>query len=662
MGKNKKEIEEVTVEVKEEKVDVEPIVKKEKKESSDKTRLFIILVGILVFIGIVFCLVRYFKSDDIKRVSKVLPQKYYDIKCLDSKCDQIVAYKGKRTGKSKVTLLTGDGKVVAKYNESYDAKAKLKREPSAIAKNYFIFKNVKVKDGKASSYSIANKKGKEKYKTENVLKILNDNLVLMDNTSKGINSYSILDANGKVLFKNVNDYDKYADDTIISIQADGIKQIIDEKGKVLLTDYFVATSVRDDEGNTLYLLVEDSKNNSYNYFSIKNKKIVGDSFQNYSRNVDGTLTISKKENNSTVKYTLYKDGKQKLIGNTKTQSEIAEELRKKIDSTKYNLYLTSIYDKDQKYVFADDLKNKAFGIYNIKNNKFSKLYGYKKDSTNLYSSISKLSNENNLNYYQVSCSNYSCDNNNFYVFDLENGKALFKNSDSKLKIQYYYQYGKDYKVIKYSYSSSDEEYKGKYVLYDGKNKEVTKSSNNIVVVGEKLLLGYESSSSLILYSARTKKVLNNEKNLGSKINIDNNVYFRYTTDKETILLNEKGKEVLKIDSNNDIIYSDKVLVYIKNRKAYIFDASRGKVRKYKLKNNEKMNDAAGDLISPYRGALFINNSADKYIKIVNSKGNVIKKIRKAEIESVARTSDKNVIIITKNNAKKEILYGLYIAK
>ena len=129
---------------------------------------------------------------------------------------------------------------------------------------------------------------------------------------------------------------------------------------------------------------------------------------NYTKNGDGTLTITKKENNTTVKYLLDAKGKQKLIGDGKTQSEIANDLRKQIDEKKYNIYLTSIYDKDQKFVFADDIINKTFGLYNIKNNKYKKLFSYKADATSLYTSIAKITNENNLNYYQVSCSGYNC--------------------------------------------------------------------------------------------------------------------------------------------------------------------------------------------------------------------------------------------------------------
>ena len=75
-----------------------------------------------------------------------------------------------------------------------------------------------------------------------------------------------------------------------------------------------------------------------------------------------------------------------------------------------------------------------------------------------------------------------------------------------------------------------------------------------------------------------------------------------------------------------------------------------------------MNDASGDLIAPYRGALFINNSSDNYIKVINRKGNTIKRIKKAEILNIYKTKSNNVVIITKNDIGKAAQYGLYIAK
>lgn len=628
----------------------------------NKTKCLFILLAVVLIIGIIAVVIKKFGGDDIKRVSKILPQKYYNIECLDSNCSGIAAYKGDKTKKSKVTLLNSNGKVVASYKDVYDPKAKSIKTPSAIGKDFFIFKKTNVAKAKVTGYSIANKRGKEVYSSSKVLKVLNDYLVVMDDTNKGLNSYTLLNSRGKTLFKNVNDFDLYADGKVISAEINGSKDVLNEKGDIILSDYYVATEVNDENGEVLYLLVEDSKNNSYNYFSLKSYKIVGDSFQNYSRNGDGTLTISKKENNNTVKYTLRKDGKQIKIGDSKTQSEIADDFRKTIDTKKYNLYLTSVYDKDQKYVFADDISSKAFGLYNIKSKKFVKVFDYKSNASSLYSSISKINNDKNLNFYQISCSTYNCDKNEFYVFDLETGKALYKLSDSKLRIQNYYQYGTDYKVIKYSYSSTNDEYKGKYVLYGKDNKEVVKSSNPIVVVDAELLVGNEMSSSLILYSAKAKKVLNSDKALGSKLTVDGNKIFRYQTDKNTILLNSKGKEVLKVESGADLIYSDKLIVYIKDKKAYMFNASTGKTKKYRFRNNEKMNDASGDLIAPYRGALFINNSANNYVRVVNSRGIIIKTIKKAEIQNIYKTKDNNVVIITKNDSKNITLFGLYIAK
>lgn len=628
----------------------------------NKTKCLFILLAVVLIIGIIAVVIKKFGGDDIKRVSKILPQKYYNIECLDSNCSGIAAYKGDKTKKSKVTLLNSNGKVVASYKDVYDPKAKSIKTPSAIGKDFFIFKKTNVAKAKVTGYSIANKRGKEVYSSSKVLKVLNDYLVVMDDTNKGLNSYTLLNSRGKTLFKNVNDFDLYADGKVISAEINGSKDVLNEKGDIILSDYYVATEVNDENGEVLYLLVEDSKNNSYNYFSLKSYKIVGDSFQNYSRNGDGTLTISKKENNNTVKYTLRKDGKQIKIGDSKTQSEIADDFRKTIDTKKYNLYLTSVYDKDQKYVFADDISSKAFGLYNIKSKKFVKVFDYKSNASSLYSSISKINNDKNLNFYQISCSTYNCDKNEFYVFDLETGKALYKLSDSKLRIQNYYQYGTDYKVIKYSYSSTNDEYKGKYVLYGKDNKEVVKSSNPIVVVDAELLVGNEMSSSLILYSAKAKKVLNSDKALGSKLTVDGNKIFRYQTDKNTILLNSKGKEVLKVESGADLIYSDKLIVYIKDKKAYMFNASTGKTKKYRFRNNEKMNDASGDLIAPYRGALFINNSANNYVRVVNSRGTIIKTIKKAEIQNIYKTKDNNVVIITKNDSKNITLFGLYIAK
>ena len=120
--------------------------KKEKKEKKSyvkkdkKIKLFVLCIIILAIGVIGYNIIKNLSGDDIKDVDRILKEKYYEVKCLDSNCSQIVAYKGDKKGKTKVTLFNGDGKSVASYNTSYDVKAKETKEPYAVADNYFLNK------------------------------------------------------------------------------------------------------------------------------------------------------------------------------------------------------------------------------------------------------------------------------------------------------------------------------------------------------------------------------------------------------------------------------------------------------------------------------------------------------------------------------------------
>ena len=631
--------------------------KKKKLIKNNKLVIFIVL-GIIVVIGFIFFLNR--KTDEISKVKKILNSNYYKIDCINKKCDEIAAYKGDPNGKTDILLLKSDGKEVSKYKIDY-SNTKNVLEPIGLGNDYFIAKTINSDTKKTSNYLLINKKGKEVYKTDNQLTVVNDNIIVMNDKNKGVDSYTFLSSNGKVLIKNINDYDLFYDKKIISIDTKGSKQILDENGKVLLNGYYVFNDIEDEDGNYLYLIIKDSKNNAYNYFSVKNKKIVGDSFQNYKENKDGTLTIYKKENNKEIKYKLLTNGKQELIGENLSQSEIVSNLKKTINNDEYNIYSAGISDINQKAIFVDNKKTREFGIYDIKSKKFSKLYSYKEGISSYYSSIYSLSNDNDLDYYQVSCSNYSCDSSVFLIYDISNNKLVYK-VDNDMVISNYYEYDNGYKLVKYSYSSKNEKYKGKYVLYDDKNKELASSSNRITILGKKLLVGSDSKSSLILYSIKDNKLLNDDDSLGTKITVNDKDYYKYTTNDKHYVLNSEGKEVLKVDSSLQLIYSDKTIVYIDKKDVYIFNGKTEKVKKYVLDKNEKLNDAYSSIIPPYRGALFINNSTNKIIKVVNSKGKTIKTIRQAEIEKVYNTSDNNVLIITKKINTPNVTYGLYLAK
>ncbi|MBQ3475051.1 MAG: hypothetical protein IJH20_02645 [Bacilli bacterium] len=640
--------------------------KKKEKKSFDlfknKKILFVAAFIIFVFLIIFFVFKNSKKYAEITKVDKILSEQYYTVECLDSKCDSLAAFGGDAAKDVTVTLVKSDGTQVAKYTVKNNAEDKVTRTPVALGNNWFIFKKVDNESKKEIGYSIANKHGEEIYSTEEKLSVINDNLVLMTNPDKGVDGYTILSSTGKVLFSNVNTIDEYCNNSILSVEVKGTKELLDTEGNILITNYYVSKEILDEDGETLYLLVKDSKNNAYNYFSVNDKKIVGDSFQNYVVKDDKSMEVTKKENNKVVKYSVSTDGEQKLIGNETTQSEMVAKLKETV-SKEYSIYSSSVYDKDQKYILVDNLQENSFGVYEIASKKYTKLYGYK-DGSNSYSSIYELNETDDKNHYylQVSCSTYSCEKELFYVFDIANGKSEYSLNDDSLYITNYYQYDGGYKVVKYSYSSTNEKYKGKYVLLDKDNKEITVSTNKITVVDKKQLIGNESTSSLVIYLSSDNKVLNDDEHLASKIKVNKKTYYKYISGDKIILIDENGNEVINTNSKNDLMYSDMLITYIDGKTVHMMNGKNGNESTYKLGDNEKMNDASGDLIPPYRGALFINNSQDKRVKVIGSTGKTIKTMDNVEIEKLYYTSDKNVVIITKKFSDNKTLYGAYLAK
>ena len=80
-----------------------------------------------------------------------------------------------------------------------------------------------------------------------------------------------------------------------------------------------------------------------------------------------------------------------------------------------------------------------------------------------------------------------------------------------------------------------------------------------------------------------------------------------------------------------------------------------------MKDSEKMNDASGSMISPYKQTLVINNSTEKYVKVINFNGKVLKKIDNVEL-SKFKTNDEaeKAFLIVKKTKNNKDLYGLYV--
>ena len=617
-----------------------------------KNKIISVAIGVVIVGILLFMIFGRTNVDSITKVKKILSNKFYKVECMNNTCDYVIAYKGEKLGKSDIVIYNAYGKKIASYKENFNSKEKYLKNIYSITSNYIIFKKTDILSGKNNGYILTTPKAKTKYSTDNQLSGINDFLI----SEKLDESYNVIDKNGKVLYTNASKIKSYANGKILSMTIKNEEVLLNEKGTVILNGYRIAKQVKDSDNNTIYLVLQDSNKNAYYYYDIIGNKIVGDAFNGY---VDGSnkgeLIITKKENNESVKYILKKGGKQEKL------NSVSLDTLKKINSGVYDVVTESYIIPTQQLVLARDKKTSSFGVYNIKNDKFESLYSFKGESNHV--SISKLlSTENDL-YLQLSCSMEVCNENKMVIYDMVNDKKLYEMDNKDYRIQYFTNYG-DYNVVKYSSNSSDE-YKNKYAVYNKNNKEIFRSDNQIVIIDKKMIFGKEpSSDSLVLFSARSNKAINNSDSLANKIKIGKSYIYKFSESEKTYLYNSVGDKLKTINSSKvSLIYSTDTIIYIDKKKVFIINPTDNKTSTYTLKQNESINTIDGEGIPPYRNTLFINNSINNNIKVVNVNGRTIKAIKNSNIESVNYNKDsKNVIIITRQVNDNNNLYGLYIGK
>lgn len=608
-------------------------------------KIIYVIVSIFVIFAIVF-LVKYFSSKNIKIVRNILKPVYSDITCIDDNCSSIKATKENKKGDKTVELYNDKVKKVGSYVVK-DRKED-KKQIVSIKDDYFIVSEDK-------EYYIFNKSFKGLYKTNNALISLNQKYIL----EKG-EKYTLLNYKGEKLFENISEYNLYNDQKIIEIVTENKYVIYDEIKNKILDGYKIDKEVIDSENNTLYLVVKNVKTGVYQYYDCNNYKIVGDSFENYTVTTDNELIVSKRENGTKVDYKINTKGEQTKLDKSFSKVEKINNISKKISDDEYYLYSISVYESSQNIVLVDNKKIKEFGFYNLKNKKFNKIYSYNTKEDNIYSSVTKLNSDNDNNYLEVSCSSKLCGKNLLYVINIKDKKTEFYNENEKVVLQNYTQYENGYKMIKYSNKSEDEKYKGKYVLYNNKNEEVSISENEILILGQKVVFGPVKNETVTLYSIKNKKSLNNTG--ANIIKIKNKEYYKYQDEKNnTILLDSNGKEILKVKMSQNLKNSDDSLIYIDNKKVKMY-SDDFKAKNYSLEKNEELMDNNSNDILPYKGAIFINNTKEKYIKIVNFDGMKIRKIKNSTVESIYQNKEKNVYIIAKKEDKNATNFGLYLAK
>lgn len=608
-------------------------------------KIIYVIVSIFAIVAIVF-LVKYFSSKNIKMVRNILKPVYSDITCIDDNCSSIKATKENKKGDKTVELYNDKVKKVGSYVVKSGNKDK--KQIVSIKDDYFIVSEDK-------EYYIFNKSFKELYKTNNALISLNQKYIL----EKG-EKYTLLNYKGEKLFENISEYNLYNNQKIIEIVTENKYVIYDEIKNKILDGYKIDKEVIDSENNTLYLIVKNVKTGVYQYYDCNNYKMIGDSFENYTVTTDNELIVSKRENGAKVDYEINTKGEQTKLDKLFSKVKEINNISKKINDDEYYLYSASVYESNQNIVLVDNKKSKELGFYDLKNKKFNKIYSYDSKEGNIYSSITKLNSDNDNNYLEVSCSSKLCGKNLLYVINMKDKKTEFYNENDKVVLQNYTQYENGYKMIKYSNKSEDEKYKGKYVLYNDKNEELSISENEILILGQKAVFGPVKNETVTLYSIKNNKSLNNTG--ANIIKIKNKEYYKYQDEKNnTILLDSNGKEMLKVKMSQNLKNSDDSLIYIDNKKVKMY-SDDFKAKNYSLEKNEELMDNNSNDILPYKGAIFINNTKEKYIKIVNFDGMKIRKIKNSTVESIYQNKEKNVYIIAKKKDKNGTNFGLYLAK
>lgn len=622
----------------------------------DKTKLIKILCAIAVVLLIALIIkIFVFKPGTSKNgVSKLLDTKYDSISCIDYDCNGFMAIEGDKLTKYKVVLFNVDGEKVADYKEVYNANLKETEVPYAIGKDFYLTSITSLSKLSASGYNMKNKKGKVIYSSEKSIELLNNYLVIT--TDKETSKKIIVDKKGKVLYSNISDYESYFNGKIIEIEIDNTYALLNELGEKFLSDYSISKIVKDEDEKYLYAVVKNEKDKVYNYFDLLKVKIVGDSFSSYSAGDEvGTLVITKKENEKSVKYLLTKDGKQTKLETEETTTssdDFYKDFKDKVDTDTYSIFSGSLYSKNQENIIVNNKVEKSMGVYNVNTKEYKELYKYAQDKSYFYSSVYNVKNsdENGL-VLRFICTT-SCDQNESLVYDVKNNKELYR-YEGENHITSYAEYENGYKVIGLSNSTD------KYTVLDKDNKNLYSSKKVVLILDSELVLGDKPSYSAILYSSKDNKVIN--ENTVSIIDDYKNMLYKYSDETNTYILDKDGKEIIKVNKNDYLKNIDNYYIYIANNKINIYDIDKNKTNSYAMKDSEKMNDASGSMISPYKQTLVINNSTEKYVKVINFNGKVLKKIDNVEL-SKFKTNDEaeKAFLIVKKTKNNKDLYGLYV--
>lgn len=623
--------------------------------------LSIMLVGILLLTG---CGKKskdtvIDKNSSIKDVAGLIDVKYDEI---DTDGDYFYTLTGDSlTG--TITFFNKNGKKLGDINLSkIDPKVVPTLELEDLTNKYYILSYTNL-DSFDSVYAAYSYSGKLLFEASDI-EALTDNYLLATIETENDSIDSIYSSSGKEVYKNVESVRDY-ENTYIYFKQNDVSKIIDNNGKEILSGYRISEVVTDDNDKIKYMIIRSEEDSVYNYYDVSSNAKKGDVFTGYTKDSKtGNVIITKKVNSKNVKFILNDNGEQTEYKEevTNSKSNYYEDIKDKIDMTKYAVFADTVKSANQNYILVNALEENKYGVLDIAKGEFTELGIYKEGSSRRLN-LKQLSSEdgNNDIIFSITCSNYYCDYTQSSIYNFTSNKKIISRGENETGIYNMYIYDNGYKVIENSYSSNEDS--DLYILLNDKNEKILESKNYIELLGKKV--NYYTSSpkttgSIVLYSVEDKKIINadgNDTYYITSMNVADKTLRYFNSDDKINLISDDGK-INSIDGKYQS--SDDVGIYlVKDKTLMYYNAYTGKTSNYTLADNESSTGLNGREMTPYRDTFFINNSNDMTFKVIGADGKDIISKKGLEIYKLSKLDDGSILIYVKDKNDK---MGIYVAK
>lgn len=395
---------------------------------------------------------------------------------------------------------------------------------------------------------------------------------------------NIINTKGEILFYSVKKIKSYYKNKYYSID----NYFINEKGKVLLYGYKVIKEKMIDNEIDYFIVKKDGK--YYCFFPIVNN-IVGDGFDKYFEYNDKIYIVS--------------DNRIYEISMNGLRKEITFSINKNVDERKLD------YENAVRKNRVLTIRDYYLGVLETDTNKFHKIAKTKKFS---------------FEYIDKDNINISFNNKN-HVYNLNDYKVVYENNFDNIVI-----FNNNYKTIKIE---------GMYYLLDDKDRRVTYSDKQIILLNSKIKVG-SAEDSIVLFDKELYQ--------GESFTVNEKVYYKYKIKNNYYIISSDLKE--KYESNVYLDYMNDTIVKVDKNKLYFYDKRSNKEYNYQLSDYRIKNKKIS------KNEIILSNN--KNIIVLNRKGKIVKKIKNVKLLDIFYNKNKQsiIIIVEKPNKNK----GAYILK